>query len=163
MLALNRAIAGLTLLAALAGCTRDAAELSQADKEAVKAQIEKYTQAGLAADWDAWGNTLAPDVIALPPNTPRVNGRAAAVAWIKSLPKLTAFKATVDEVSGQGDIAYAHGTYELVMALPDGSTTMDRGTFLEVHKRQADGTWPYTHLMFHSTEPLPAAAPAKKP
>ena len=119
MLALNRSITGLTLLAVLAGCARDAAELSQADKEAVKAQIEKYTQAGLAADWDAWGNTLAPDVIALPPNTPRVNGRAAAVAWIKSLPKLTAFKATTDEVSGQGDIAYAHGTYELAMALPD--------------------------------------------
>lgn len=163
MFVLNRAITGVTLLAVLAGCTRDAGELSQADRDAVKAQIEKYGQAGVAADWEAWGNTLAPDVIVLPPNTQRVSGRPAAVAWIKTLPKLTAFTATVDEVSGRGDIAYAHGTYELTMALPDGSTATDRGTFLEVHKRQADGTWPYTHLTFHSTEPLPAAAPAKNP
>jgi ketosteroid isomerase-like protein len=159
----DRAITGLTLLVALAGCTPAAAELSQGDKDAIKAQIEKYTQAGLAADWEAWGNTLAADVVLSPPNAPRVNGRAAAVEWIKTLPKLTAFKATVDDIGGRGDIAYDHGTYELTMVLPDGSTATDRGTFLEVHKRQPDGTWPYTHLMFHSTEPLPATAPAKKP
>lgn len=160
---LDRTITRITLLVAVAGCTPAVAELTEVDKDAVKAQIEKYTQAGLAADWVAWGNTLATDVVLSPPNAPRVNGRAAAVEWIKTLPKLTAFKATVDEIDGRGDIAYDHGTYELTMALPDGSTATDRGTFLEVHRRQSDGTWPYTHLMFHSTNPLPVTASAKKP
>lgn len=163
MPSLKRGIAGATLLAILTACGSATADLSQADKDAVKAQIEKYRQAALAADWDTWGNTLASDVIVSPPNMQRLTGRAAAVAWVKTFPKLTGFTANVEEVSGHGDLAYDHGTYELKMVMPDGSAATDRGTFLEVHRRQSDGTWPYTRLMFHSTEPLPAAAPAKKP
>lgn len=162
MLYLNRVITGLTLLVVLTACEREAPELSQADKEAVKAHIEKYRQAVLAADWDAWGRTLAADVFASPPNVAPMTGREAAVAWVKTFPKITGLTVNVDEVTGRGDLAYARGTYGLSLTLPDGSPMTERGSFLEVHRRQADGTWPYTHLMYHSTEPLPAAPPAGK-
>lgn len=129
---------------------------------AVKAQIEKYRQAAIATDWDAWGNTLASDVFVSPPNMQPLTGRAAAIAWAKTLPKLTGFTANVEAVSGRGDLAYDHGTHELKMMMPDGSAATDHGTFLVSHRRQSDGTWPYTHLIFHSTAPLPGAASAKK-
>ena len=163
MPSLKRAISEATLLAILIGCGSATGDLSQTDKGAVKAQIEKYRQAALAADWDTWGNTLSSDVIVLPPNMQPLTGRAAAVAWIKTFPKLTGFTVNVEEVSGRGDLAYSRGTYELKMVMPDGSAATDRGTFLDVHRRQSDGTWLYTHLMFHSTEVLPAAAPVRKP
>ena len=158
----NRSIAGLALIAVLTACAREASELPQADQDAVKATIETYRQAVLAADWDAFGNTLAADVVVSPPNIPAMTGRAAAVAWVKTFPKITGFTVNVDEVTGRGDMAIARGTYELKMMLPDSSAVSDRGAFIEVHRRQPDGTWPYTHLMHHSTEPVPVAAPATK-
>ena len=164
MPSVKRRIMSATLVAILTGCASTTSDLSQADKDAVKAEIEKYRQAGLAADWDAWGNTLTSDVIVSPANMPPLAGRAAAIAWVKTLPKLTGFTANVEEVTGQGDLAYDRGTYELTMVMPDGSAATDHGTFLEIHRRQSDGTWPYTRLMFHSTVPLPeAAAPSRKP
>ena len=51
MLTAKRAIAGLTILVLVTACAREAPELSQADQDAVKAHIEKYRQAVLAADW----------------------------------------------------------------------------------------------------------------
>ena len=134
--------------------------LTQAEVNVVRAQIDKYVEAVLAADWDAWANTLAPTVSVSPPNVGPITGREAAIAWLKTFPKIVRFTVDVDEVSGHGEVAYARGTYGLHMTLPDGSPVTDRGAFLEIHQRQADGTWPYTHLMFHSTEPIPAAATA---
>ena len=55
----------------------------------VEAQIETYRQAILAADWDAWGNTLTEDVFLSPPNATPVAGREAAVAWVKAFPTIT--------------------------------------------------------------------------
>ena len=78
-------------------------------------------------------------------------------------PRLTGFTANAEEVSGHGDLAYVRGTYELKMVMPDRSATTDRGTFLEIHRRRSDGTWPYTRVMFHSTEPVRPAAPSKNP
>jgi ketosteroid isomerase-like protein len=168
MTSLKRGVSGATLFAIILGCGGGAssgvsqADLSQADKDAVKAQIDQYRRASLAQDWDAWGNTLDPDVIVSPPNMQPLNGRAAAVAWGKAFPRITGFTVNVEEVSGHGDLAYDRGTYELKMTMPDGSPASDRGTFLEVHRRSPNGTWPYTRLMFHSTEPLPAASPPKQ-
>jgi ketosteroid isomerase-like protein len=167
MRSLSRTIAVSLILAVVVGCANQTSDLSEADKNAVKAQVEKYRQASLASDWDTWGNTLASDVQVFPPNMQPLNGRAAAVAWVKTFPKLTGFTVNIEEVSGHGDVAYDRGTYELKMSMPDGSSASDHGVFLEVHRRQSDGTWPYTRLMFHSTDPLPApatsTAPPKKP
>ncbi|MEO6526354.1 MAG: nuclear transport factor 2 family protein [Gemmatimonadaceae bacterium] len=153
----------LSLLAVAAACQRQEMSLSQADKDGIKAQVEKYRQAALAADWDAWGSTLANDVIVSPAHMAPMTGRAAAVAWVRTFPKLTNFTVNFDEIDGRGDLAYTRGTYTLEMALADGSPATEHGTFLEIHRRQADGTWPYTRLAFHSTDPLAAAAPASQP
>jgi len=156
-------IAGLILLATIGGCQREPGELSAADKAAVQATIDKYAQAAVAADWDAWGRTLASDVTYSPPNVAPIKGRDAAVAWAKAFPKVVSLTPSVDEISGRSDIAFVRGSYTLVVTLPDGKPMTEKGAFLEIHQRQPDGSWPYTHLMYHSTDPLPAApAPARK-
>ncbi len=132
--------------------------LSQTDLAAVKAEVEKYRQAALAADWDAWGRTLVDEIYFSPPHMAPMTGRAAVVAWAKTFPTITDFTMTFDEVDGRDDIAYTRGRYALGLTLADGTAATEHGTFLEIHRRQADGTWPYTHLEFHSTDPLPSPA-----
>jgi ketosteroid isomerase-like protein len=132
--------------------------LDQTDVNSVKAQIDRYVQAFLNGDWDAWGRTLTADVFYSPPNQAPINSREAAVAWAKTLPKIKRFTVDLQEVTGDGDLAYARGRYTLELSLPDGAPAIERGAFLEVHRRQADGAWPYSHAMWHSTDPVPALA-----
>lgn len=158
----SRLISVVTILAVLTACQPPVAELSKADTDAVKATIEAYRTTALAGDWDTWGKTLATDVVYSPPNLVPIQGREAAVAWAKGFPKLTSFTSTVSEVVGRGDLAYSRGTYAYAVTMPDGSTASEQGETIAIHRRQPDGTWPYTRALWHSNQPLPAPAPAKK-
>jgi ketosteroid isomerase-like protein len=132
--------------------------LSNEDVTAIRANIDAYVSALRAADWDGWGKTLSPDVVVMPPNNAPLVGRDAAVAYIKTFPKITALTVKPAEVTGQGDLAYVHGTYALSMILPNGSSANDSGSFLEITRRQSDGTWLSSRLIWH-----PDAAPGTPP
>lgn len=139
------------------GCQSPPAEISEADKTAIRAQIDTYVRTALSGDLEAWGNTLAEDAVLMPPTGTPISGRRAAVEWLKAFPQLTAFTVDVGELTGSGDVAYARGTYTLTAKLPDGSSIIDGGGFLDIHRRASDGTWPYTRLMFHSDNLAPRA------
>src|SRR5512143_2630636 len=113
MLRANRLITTLTIFIGLTACQQQPAELSQADKDAVRAVVEKYRQAAIAGDWTTWGTTLLSDVIISPAHMAPLMGRDAAVAWGKGFPKISNLVVIVDEVSGRGDVAYDRGTYVL--------------------------------------------------
>jgi ketosteroid isomerase-like protein len=44
-------------------------------------------------------------------------------------------------VAQSADIAYSYGTYKLNFSGPAGNPTEDRGKYLEIWKKQKDGTW----------------------
>jgi len=153
--------AAIAVMLVLTGCQRPSPGLSQADKDGVKATIEKYRQAGLAGDWDALGTTLASDVYLSPPHMAPMTSREAVVAWGKTFPKFVSFTVNVDTIEGAGNLALARGTYSYAVAGADGQPVTERGTFLEAHRRHDDGSWKYTMLQYHTTDPLPAATAAK--
>ena len=150
----------LVCVAFLASCAppKPKSSLSDEDVTAIRANIDAYVKALVAADWDAWGKTLLPDVVVMPPNHAPLVGRDAAVAYIKTFPKVTALTPNPEEVTGEGDLAYVRGIYTLSMILPNGSSANDSGSFFEVHRRQSDGTWLSSRLIWHS-DAAPGAAP----
>ena len=160
MLRLHRLVICLALLVVEVACSPTSGALSDSDVATVKAQIDKYASAALARDFEAWGNTLAPDVVVLPPDSQPLNGREAFVNWAKNSRELTSFTATAEEVTGNGDLAYARGTYTYTATLADGSTMNEHGSFFEIHRHQPDGTWPYTWLEWHpDSQASPTASP----
>lgn len=46
----------------------------------------------------------------------------------------------VDAIDGRAEIAYVRGRYAATFQSPDGRAD-NRGTFLEIRRRQADGSW----------------------
>ena len=50
------------------------------------------------------------------------------------------------EIAGSGDLAYGIGTFSLARPAPD------RGKFVEVYRRQADGSWRCVADMFSSDQ-----------
>jgi len=61
-------------------------------------------------------------------------------------------------VAQSGDLAFSSGAYEVTLNDPTGKPVNDRGKFLEVWKKQADGKWKCTMDIWNSD--LPASAPA---
>ena len=59
------------------------------------------------------------------------------------------------EVAKSGDMAYVSGTYTFNVKDAGGKTMKDRGKYLEVWKRQADGSWKCSADAWNSD--LPAA------
>jgi ketosteroid isomerase-like protein len=147
--------ASLLLPLGLAACQAPVNEFTDQDANAIRAQIETFVSSALAADWDAWGNTLSSDVVFFPPDQAPLVGRDAVMAWISEFPRLTSFTAPPDEVSGNGDLGFAHGTYSLTATLPDGSSLSEGGSYVDVFRRQPDGSWLYTLNIWHSNSPAP--------
>ena len=71
--------------------------------------------------------------------------------------RFTSLTVSVDEVTGQGAIAYARGLSAIPATLADGSSFSERGSFLEIHRRGADGDWPYTRLIWGPDSPPPGS------
>ena len=103
------------------------------------------------------------DASLLPPNAPIANGKQAIrTMWASLLgPGTTiSWEASKVEVARSGELATITGTYQLSMKDPQGNPVNDRGKFVEVWKKQADGKWKVVADIFNSDLPA-AAAPAE--
>jgi ketosteroid isomerase-like protein len=94
----------------------------------------------------------APDATVLPPNAATVHGRPAISDFLASFPTITTFNAGMVTAEGNGDLAYVHGTYHLEMSTPDGPVA-DDGKYIEIWKRQPDGSWRIAYDIINSDLP----------
>ena len=156
-------VVSAALLCSAAGCAKPAnAGLSDADKAAIEAQEQFFAKQMASGDVaGVMKSYYAADAVVLAPNAPAVTGAAAIEALFKSMGSVGRMTMTTDEVAGMGDLAYVRGRYAMTFT-PAGMAAMsDSGKYLEIFKKQADGTWKNYRDMFSSDVPLPAA-PAKK-
>ncbi len=147
------------LFAVLASLACQPAEigLTDADRDAIRASHDEWVTAMEAGNVEGLMALYTDDVVIMPPNMPALEGEAAARAWNEAGPTIAEAGAVVHEIEGQGDLAVVRGAYSLtflVEGLPE--PVHDTGKFIEVHRRQPDGSWRMTHDIFNSDLPLPA-------
>src|SRR5438270_13913970 len=94
------------LVPALPACRPGPTPLTDADRNAIRTVVANFDKAVLAGDWPAVVSVYAEDGILLPPNAPAVQGRAAMQSFFSGLPKITAFRQSVVEIGGEGNLAY---------------------------------------------------------
>ena len=127
------------------------------NRTAIETTIESALAiANESQDWNRYSELLyATDATLLVPNLEPVVGRSAIADFIKeTFPGLTAFDLHTVSLEGCGDLAYVQGTYQLDMTTRDGPV-IDRGTFLQIWKRQPKGGWKIS--VYSSNSSLPAA------
>ncbi len=115
----------------------DEAAIRQADAASLKAIAAKQLDATLSF-YDEGASLFIP-------NAPIVTGREAIrKAWTQMF-AATGFaftpKTTQVEVARSGDLACVQGSYESAANAPKGALVTDRGKFVVVWKKQADGAW----------------------
>jgi ketosteroid isomerase-like protein len=122
----------------------------------------QWSKAAAAKDLEQTIAYYSDDAIVLPPNTASATTKdAIRNAWKDLLvsPGLAiTWKPTRVELARSGDLAWISGTYEVTMKDPTGKPIRDRGKYLEVWKKQADGTWKCGADTWNSD--LPASGPA---
>ena len=147
------AVIGLVVGALWIGPER-VGELSDEDVAAINGGLASYTQDFEANDWSAFVTHYAEDATVMPPNAPAVRGQAAIREMTDSWPTITAFSTTIDEVDGCRDVAYLHGAYTFSVTLEGVPGPVDdAGKFVEVWRRQPDGSWLIAVEIWNSDNP----------
>ncbi len=100
-------------------------------------------------DWDEDGTIL-------PPDEPAVQGRDALRDWYENVFEQVELSNDLryDDIQVHGSWGFATGTYSgTTTLLESGEVIQDSGKFLEVHKRQSDGSWKFYRHMWSSDQP----------
>ena len=130
--------------------------LTSADEAAIRKSIESYAEAVLASDWAGLAAMHTEDAVVMPPNEPAVQGRAALEAWGEAWPPITEFSTAAVEIDGRGDLAFVRGTFAMTI-MPEGTPEpiQDTGKYVEIWRKQPDGSWLIAVDIFNSDLPLP--------
>ena len=117
-----------------------------ADEQAIRDQETVAQQAWAAKDTDKVASLYADDATVMLPDTPVMTGKAAISAAFKgagSDPNFSlSLQTTSVDVSKGGDLGYVRGTYMVHQSDPKTKkATMEKGNYVLVYKKQADGSW----------------------
>ncbi|HUO15415.1 MAG TPA: DUF4440 domain-containing protein [Verrucomicrobiae bacterium] len=122
-----------------------AAAQQSADEAAIRKADTNWAKAAQTKKVEAWMAFYSEDATVLPPNDQLAQSKSAirkSINDLLSLPDLSiAWRPAKVEVAQSADIAYSYGTYKLNFSGPAGNPTEDRGKYLEIWKKQKDGTW----------------------
>jgi uncharacterized protein (TIGR02246 family) len=150
----------------LTACTQAPApappDTRAADEQAIKDQEAAAQQAWTAKDTDKVAALYADDATVMLPDTPVMTGKAAISAGFKgaaSDPNFSlSLQTTSVDTSRGGDLGFVRGSY--MVHQTDAKTkkaTMEKGHYVLVYKKQADGSWKIV-----ADTAIPEASPVAK-
>ena len=132
-------------------------------EQALRDLDDQWSKAAGAKDVDKTVSYYSADAIVMPPNGPSATSKdAIRNAWkdmLASPGAAISWKTTKVEVAQSGDLGYTSGTYKFTVNDASGKPVDDRGKYVEVWKKQADGSWKCVMDIWNSDLP---AAPAEK-
>ncbi len=155
----------VTLAAISAGCSSaptapaPAPDTRAADEQAVKDLEVAWSKDSASKDGDKWVSYIAEDGSGLYPGGATLNGKAAikaAMAPYFADPNFALeFHATKTVASKGGDMVYSQGVYTMTLTNPKTKKPItDKGKFLTVYAKQADGSWKAVADTFNSDSPM---------
>jgi uncharacterized protein (TIGR02246 family) len=126
-----------------------------ADVQAIKTLEAAWMKDANTKDADKWASYFTDDGTGLYPGGPTLTGKAAiksAMTPMLADPNFAlSFQSDRTVASMGGDMVYSQGTYTLTMSNPKTKKPMtDKGKFLTVYMKQADGSWKAVSDTFNS-------------
>jgi uncharacterized protein (TIGR02246 family) len=141
----------LLVLAFATTACRSPKAWSEADRAAIVRAGDDWVHAARAGDAESMADLYTQDAVLLLQDAPPVLGRAAIQEWFAHFPSIRAVHLERERIEGHGDLAYVWGLYEMTLSIPGVPEPLhDRGTYVEVWRKQADGAWRIALDMAHS-------------
>jgi ketosteroid isomerase-like protein len=133
-----------------------------ADEAAIRKADMEWSNAAQTKQVDTWVAYYSDDATVLPPNEPMAVSKddiRKTIGNFLAVPGLNVkWQPTKVEVSRSGDVGYSFGRYEMTANDSKGNPITDRGKYVEVWKKQADGSWKCAVDTYNSD--LPATPPS---
>jgi ketosteroid isomerase-like protein len=121
----------------------------------------QWSKAGAAKDVDKTVSYYSDDAIVMPPNAAAATTKEAIRKTWKDVFDATvsgSWTATNVKAAKSGEMAYVSGTYEFTANDASGKPVTDKGKYVEVWKKQADGKWKCEADIWNSDLPASTAA-----
>ena len=133
--------------------TVDVAEV----RRAIEANIAHLVEAYAAGDSATTASLYTDDAVVLPANGEVRRGKAAIQSGIESdLQIVSDLSLSTSDLEVIGDTANELGTYSIKLLLPGQEEAIeDRGKYMVVWKKQADGSWKLHWDIWNSDLPIP--------
>ena len=127
------------------------ANLPADDLAKIRATSDRFGQLMVDGDFEALSQLYTVDAVLMPPNHPAVQSRAEIQTFMQAFPKVTHFSIGIDEIDGRDDLIFVRGTYSMTVQ-PEGAPAPfeDVGKYLEIRRRQPDGSFALAVDMFSS-------------
>jgi uncharacterized protein (TIGR02246 family) len=154
-------LAPLILLAFQFGCSQAPPpvppDTRAADEKAIRDMETAWGKEYTAKDLDKVMAHYADDASILMADMPIHTGKDAIRATFKDFLADPNFALDIQtgkvEVAKSGDVAYSQGTYTFVSTGPKKKAVTEKGKYVEVYKKQADGSWKVIEDMNNADAP----------
>ena len=129
----------------------------EADVEAIKAWFDNEKVAVLEADVYAEMELYTEDTVWMSPNEPALEGKQEclqASQQFREKIETNELQYSLIEIEIHGNWAYVRGTY-FIQVIPKGGDekSEDQGKFINLFRRQSNGSWKCTHSIHNSDNP----------
>ncbi len=158
---LSRSLFSVAALAVAIAACQPAAEapaapaaLSEQDMATIRGMLDNYGPNTTAQDWATLVTYYADDAVRMPPDEPMYQGKDAMMAQLEALPAVTNLTLTPQLIDGQGNLAYARGTYTFDVGPADGELVNMVGKWQAIYERQADGSWLCVSDIWNTDTPM---------
>lgn len=144
---------------ALLSCAPPAVDTAN-DEAALREQLSAFWEAGNDRDLEAMMSHYADDAVVMAANAPTMTGTDAIRQYMLSLWETGTAEivGTIEEVHVAGDFGMVRGSIDVRVTPADGSEPFsDNSNFVEIYRRQADGSWKSAWDIWNSTLPLPTS------
>jgi uncharacterized protein (TIGR02246 family) len=150
--------AATTTSESAAGVAATAATDPNAARQAIDAANARFVEAAKQGDTTVIGTLFAEDAVVMMSNQPAARGIEGARKTFGAMfapGTVKDFSLKTEDVAVGGDLAVETGTYEMTMQPPGGREAKDKGKYVTVWKRQADGSWKIIRDIGNSDLPMP--------
>lgn len=153
-------LTGFCLALLVVGCNQQQQPDTRAADEAALRQADiAWAKVATAGQMEEMLGYFLDDAVVLVPNEPMAVGKEAIHTMVGGMFATPGFaikwQPTKVEVARSGDLGYTLGTAEMSMNDPEGNPMVDRGKYVTVWKKQADGSWKVAVDMYNSDLPVP--------
>ena len=127
-------------------------------QQAIKDTNARFVEAFNRGDMASVAAVYTEDAKLLPPNGQMISGRQGIQEFWNGARQMGVRDPILETVAVEhsGDLAYEIGAYTLKIQPEGGQATTDRGKYVVVWKRQADGSWKWAVDIWNTNSPLPA-------
>lgn len=136
----------------LAGCAPQPApqptappDTRAADETALRSRIKDWAAAAQAKDAAKFVSFYTEDAVVMLASAPDISGTPAIREGIGAMMQDPHFALSFEPhnvvVARSGDLAYETGPYSMTMTGPDKKPATEKGHYVAVWRKQADGTW----------------------